>query len=154
MGGGLDDVCCFGGDTLSLCQTLSPKPQMKWPKWAASWGPSQSSCRALYSRRALWCLHTNSPLTPLKARSGAPDGLIYPSTMALYGNLEPFDDGIFPLLPSQRLLDPQILVQPESHFRSLSFPFRLRRPPPLSPSVFGSYDQQKDLQGWANLIVQ
>lgn len=138
-----DDVRCCGGDTLESLRTStfvdSPRPRMKWLKWAASRGLSPSSCRALYSRRALWCLHTNSPLTPLKARSGAPDGLIYPSTMALYGNREP-------LLPSRHLLDPQILLQPQSHFPSLVFSFRLRRSPSLSPPVFGSYDRQKDLQ--------
>lgn len=121
-------------------------------------GVSQSSCEALYSRPALLCLHTNSLLTPLKARSGAPDGLTYPSTMALYG--KPGPPGRRPRwqLPAPSRSSPlrvfltcKILLQPGSHFPPLRlslscFRLPLRRPPPLSPPVFGSYDRQKDLQ--------
>lgn len=123
---------------LKVCvrQTFFPRPQMRWVKRAASRGLSQSSCKALYSRRALLCLHTNSLLTPLKARSGAPDRLTYPSTMALYGKPEPPDGHVsdFPLLPSRRLLDLQILLQPQSHFPPLSL--LLPSPSPAPSSSF------------------
>lgn len=126
---------------LKVCarQTFFPRPPDEMGEASRlSWGGglSQSSCKALYSRRALVCLHTNSPLTPLKARSGAPDRLTYPSTMALYGKAEPPDGRVsdFPLLPSRRLLDLRILLQPQSHFPPLSLLLPSPSPPPSSSS--------------------